>query len=389
MPSPAFRLENLPPYVFAVIGDQIKSMQSQGIDVIRLDIGSPDMPPPMDIIHCLGESATDSSVHGYSGYRGTPVFRQAVANYYHERFSVQVSPDTEVLPLLGSKEGIVNLSLAFLDHGDIVLIPDIGYPSYAMGARLAGADIHWLPMRSENGFKADYSAIPEDILSKAKMMWVSYPNNPTGAVVDLEYYERLVEFCAEHDILLVSDNPYVDVTFEGYNAPSALEVLNAKSTMIEFMSLSKTYNMAGWRLGAAVGSVKAIAKLLVVKSNVDSGHFKPVYSAGAAALNTVSSEWLAERNAIYCERRDMILEALPEMGMSAEKPKATLYIWAKIPHKNSEAYTQQVLNEAHVSIAPGAAYGPGGEGYVRFSLGVPKSRLREALERLKAWHKNR
>lgn len=386
MPAPAQRLSNLPNYVFAVIGDRIRAMEKDGKDVIRLDVGSPDMPPPDAVIESLYASAKRGDKHGYAGYRGTPQFREAMSRYYQRRFEVELNPDTEILPLIGSKEGIVNLCFAYLDKGDTVIIPDIGYPSYAQGAKLAGADIYWTPVRAETGYLIDFNSIPADVASKAKLIWVNYPNNPTGATADLDFYQQAVNFCKKYGLLLASDNPYVDVTFDGYRAPSALEIEGAKDCTIEFMSFSKTHNMAGWRLGAAVGNAEALKTLLKVKSNLDSGHFLSIFDAGVTALDTTSDTWLQRRNQIYQARRDRIMAVLHEIGLSAEKPLGSLYIWAKPLTMNANDYVEQALEEAFVSFAPGGAYGPGGDDYVRISVGISDARLDEALDRLKRWY---
>lgn len=380
------RLTALPQYVFSIIGDRIRAMNEAGIDVYRLDVGNPDMPPPNAIIQALTRSASQSEHHGYTGYRGLASFRQAVSRYYERRFSVELDADTQVLPVIGSKEGIVNLTLAYVDRGDIALVPDIGYPSYAMGTRLAGGTIHWMPLRVENAFLPTFDDIPPEVRQKARLMWVNYPNNPTGAVADLDFYERALTFCRENNILLVSDNPYVDVTFDGYRAGSALQVRGSLSHTLEFMSMSKSFNMAGWRLGAAVGSASAISALLHIKSNVDSGHFHAIYDAGTIALDEISQDWLDERNTIYARRRDKILSLLPEIGLSASKAHGSLYIWAKPTQIDTQKYIESALEEAYVSLAPGAAYGPGGEGYIRISIAVPDQRLDEALNRLKQWY---
>ncbi len=389
MIKPANRLKNLPPYVFAVIGQRIRQLSNEGIDIIRLDVGSPDQPPPPAAVETLTASAHDPEKHGYSGYQGTPTFRRAVARYYQRRFNVDLDPDHEVLPLIGSKEGIINLCLAYLNEGDTVLIPDVSYPSYSMGARLVGADIYWLPVNEANGYVPDLKAIPQDVAARAKILWVNYPNNPTGAVVEQSQYAEMVRFCQDNNILLASDNPYVEVTFDGFRAGSALQIDGAKSTTIEYMSFSKTYNMGGWRLGAAVGNAEVLKGLLQMKSNVDSGHFLGMYDAGITALDTTSEEWEVNRNQIYERRRDRILEVLPNIGLRAQKSKGSIYIWAKVEDGDAEAYIHGALNEAHVSIGPGAAYGPGGEGYVRISLGVHDDRLETALERLQAWYTQR
>ncbi len=388
MPDRAARLDNLPTYFFAVIAQRIQALQEQGIDIISLDIGSPDLPPPAPVIEALSNSAHQPNTHGYSGYRGIPAFRKAVANYYEKRFGVTLDPDKEVLPLLGSKEGIVNLSLAYLDHGDLALAPDISYPSYSMGARLAGSDVCWVPTSKET-FLPDLSSIPDSLADKAKLMWVNYPNNPTGATAEPDFYQTVVDWSLKHDILLASDNPYVDVTFEGYKASSVLEIKNAKECAIEFMSFSKTYNMGGWRLGAAVGNADIIKTLLQVKSNVDSGHFRPIYDAGIVALETTPQSWIDERNEVYRRRRDRILETLPFIGLKAQKPKGSLYIWAYVEDGDGDTYVNQSLNQAHVAFAPGSAYGPGGSKYIRISLGISDDRLEQALKRLRDWYPNR
>ncbi len=389
MPTQAERLSRLPPYIFAVLDQRLQEMVKNGLDVIRLDIGSPDMPPPNVVIEELAHSAWNPNNHGYSGYRGIASFREAVTRYYQSRFGVSLDPDREVLPLIGSKEGIINLCLAYLDPGDIALVPDVGYPSYAMGARLAGSEIHWLPIREADQFLPAVDSIPADVARRAKLLWVNYPNNPTGATAEADFYQRVVEFCRDNDVLLASDNPYVDVVFDGYRAGSALQMPAAKDCTVELMSFSKTYNMGGWRLGAAVGNAEALKRLLHVKSNIDSGHFRPVYEAGIAALEQTPQEWLDGRNRIYQSRRDRLLAVLPEIGLTAHKPKGSIYVWARVQAGDGGAYAEEALTHAYVSMAPGAAYGPGGRQYVRFSLGVPDDRFDEALERLKSWYAKR
>jgi LL-diaminopimelate aminotransferase len=383
---PANRLTNLPPYVFAVIGQRIRQMVTDGIDVIRLDIGSPDFPPAPAVIESLTQSAHKPDKHGYSGYQGTPAFRQAVARYYDRRFGVQLDPNHEVLPLIGSKEGIVNLCLAYLNEGDTALVPNIGYPSYAMGARMAGADIQWVPLQAEHGFRPDVSLIPQEVAGRAKIFWINYPNNPTGAVIDGTDYDQIVAFCRENSILLASDNPYVEITYDGYRAGSVLQSPGAMDVAVEFMSFSKTYNMAGWRLGAAVGNADILKTLLQVKSNIDSGHFLSIYDAGITALDQTTASWEHERNSIYERRRDRVMAALPDIGLRAHPPQGAIYIWAQVDAADGGAYTETALAQAHVAVAPGGAYGPGGERFVRISLSVPDNRLDEALNRLREWY---
>ncbi|MDX2160626.1 MAG: aminotransferase class I/II-fold pyridoxal phosphate-dependent enzyme [bacterium] len=388
MTSPAARLGRLPVYPFAALTQRVREMNARGLDVINLDMGSPDMPPPPHVIETLARSAANPLNHGYAGYKGIPEFRTAVARYYDERFGVMLDPETQVLPLMGSKEGIVNLILAYVDQGDVVLTPDIGYPSYAMGALLAGGEPYYVPTPESGGYLPDLESVPLGIRQRAKILWVNYPNNPTGACADAAFYAQAVAFCAEHDLLLASDHPYCDVTFDGYRAGSALQAPGAFDHSIELISFSKSYNMAGWRLGAAVGSVAAIKTLLTVKSNMDSGHFRPVYDAGIAALETPSA-WVEARNAVYQARRDRILEMLPHIGLRGYVPKGALYIWAEVLSGTGVDYAEAALTHARVSVAPGTFYGPGGTRHVRFSLCAEDARLEQALTRLKTWYASR
>ncbi|MBP6297716.1 MAG: aminotransferase class I/II-fold pyridoxal phosphate-dependent enzyme [Anaerolineae bacterium] len=389
MPAPAERLSRLPAYLFAVIGDRLRDMQAEGIDVIRLDIGSPDAPPPAAVVDKLYDAARNPSNHGYSGYRGLGRFREAVARYYLRRFNVTLDPGSEVLPLIGSKEGIANLCLAYCDKGDAALIPNIGYPSYMQGARLAGADIVWVPADEETDYLMDFEQVSPSDRQRSKIAWVNYPNNPTGATAELDFYTRAVEFCAGNDVLLASDNPYCEVTYDGYNAPSVMQVEGAKDISLEFVSLSKSHNMAGWRIGAAVGSKKLIDTLLKVKSNIDSGHFNAIYEAAAFALDNTPQSWIDARNETYRLRRDKLMTVLPEVGLRAQNPKATLYVWATPDKLSARQYVQEALEVAHVSLAPGEGYGPGGVDWIRFSVGMTDDRFDEALSRLKAWYSSK
>jgi LL-diaminopimelate aminotransferase len=390
VPAPANRLKTLPPYAFAVLTQRVRELNAQGMDVIGLDIGSPDMPPPEFVIEALEESANHPGHHSYAGYKGTPQFRAAIAKYYRERFGVTIDPETQVIPLIGSKEGIVNLSLAYLDTGDLSLTPDISYPSYQIGAHLAGADVGWLPVDEAGGYLPDLDAVPADLLASAKMLWVDYPNNPTGATADLDFYQKAVDFCNANDLLLASDNPYVDVTYDSYVAGSALQADNAMNCTVEFISFSKTYNMAGWRVGAAVGNAEGIKRLTQIKTNMDSGSFRPIYDAGVIAVEQTTREWIDARNAIYQRRRDMILDALPHVGLRAQKPKGSLYVWAHVEDGgDGGTYAEAALSNAHVSVAPGEIYGPGGRDYIRLSVGIADDRLEEALYRLKKWYSSK
>jgi len=378
----ADRVQNLPPYVFAVAQKRIGALKAQGVDVIDLGIGSPDLNPPQFIIDEMYRSANQPGNHGYAGYYGTPALRKAIASYYQRRFGVELNPETEVRPLIGSKEGLANMALAFVDPGDIVLASDPGYPTYRMGAQMAGGETYGMPILEENDYLVDFDKIPADVARKATLMWLDYPNNPTGAVAPKEFLAKAIDFAREYDIVICYDNPYCDLTYDGYVAPSILELPGAKDVAVEFNSLSKTYNMAGWRVGMAVGNAQAIQALTVVKTNIDSGIFKPLQDASVVAL-TGDQSWVAERNMIYQRRRDVVMEWLPRIGMSARPPKGALYVWAKVPAGTTcEAFAADVLEHAGVWMTPGTAFGSNGAGYVRLSLCMPEERLREAGERV-------
>jgi LL-diaminopimelate aminotransferase len=387
----AGRLTNIPPYPFARWAGHIAVARQQGADVIRLDIGNPDMPPPDEVIEALCQSARDPDHHGYPGYRGLPALREAIVRYDKRRFGVALDPDTQVVPLIGSKEGIVNLALAYLDPGDLVLIPDPGYAPYRMGTALAGAEAYMFPLLPERGFLPDLEAIPAAVADRAVMMWLNYPNNPTGGTADLAFFAQAVDYARRHDLLLCHDAPYCDVTYDGYVAPSLLQVDGAADVAVEFNSLSKTANMAGWRVGMAVGNADALASLAQLKSNVDSGLFHPLQEATIRALS-IDPEWLSVRNQVYRERLDIVLAELEAAGMTAPRPRATLYVWARIPEPGerkvpagwtSETFALELLEHTGVAITPGSFFGPGGEGYVRISVTAPTARVREAMQRLR------
>lgn len=390
LPAPAARLARFGMNPFAAIGQRITELAALGKDIIRVDMGSPDLPPPEPVIEMLARSAQDPTHHGYAPYRGEPAFRKAVAAYYARRFGATLDPLTEVLPLIGSKEGIVNLAEAYLDRGDAALIPDIAYPSYAAGTLMVGAEPIFFPIRHANGYLPDFNELARlPDLARAKLLWINYPNNPTGAVTDLAFYERAVAFAREHNLLLCSDNPYVDVCFDSYRAPSVMQVPGAKECSVEFMSLSKSHNMAGWRIAACVGNREALNHLLHIKSTLDSASFRPIYDAATVALDQTPQSWIDARNQRYQERRDRILAALPQIGLEAEPPRGSLYIWARITNGMTDReYTTAALEKASVSITPGTTYGGEGIHYVRFSLGISETRLDEALDRLRAWHRD-
>lgn len=376
------RVTTLPPYVFAGIEQRIGAARARGVDVISLGVGSPDLAPPPQIVRALCASAEREDAHGYAGYYGTPALRGAIAGYYARRFGVTLDVESEVLPLLGSKEGLAHMALAFVDPGDVVLAPDPGYPTYRMGAVMAGGTFHALPLREERGYLPALDEVPADVARRATVLWLNYPNNPTGACATHEFLEEAVAYCRAHDIVLCYDNAYCDVTFEGYVAPSILEISGAREVAVEFGSLSKTYNMAGWRVGMAVGNARAIEALATIKTNVDSGIFRPVQDAAAAALSGDQS-WLAERNRIYQRRRDIVLEWLPGAGLSAARPLGGLYVWARTPEgADSEAWAIDALERTGVWLTPGTAFGAQGAGHLRISICVPEERLREAGKRL-------
>lgn len=384
--QPAQRIATIPPYFFARLGKTIAELRAQGVDVIRMDMGSPDMPPAPHIIEALVEAARRPDSHGYTPFGGTPEFRQAVAAYYKARFGVDLDPATEVVGLIGSKEGIFHLTHAMVNPGEVVLAPDPGYPTYRTTALIAGAELVRVPLLRENGFLPDLESLPEDTLRRARLLWLNYPNNPTGATADLAFFERVVEIARRYDILVCHDAPYLEISYEGFRPPSLLQVPGAKEVAVELNSLSKTYNMAGWRLGMAVGNAEALRALYTLKSQVDSSHFRAVLEAGAIAL-TSDQSWLEERNAIYQERRDLVVEGFRAVGMAAEPPRAAMYVWASLPEGETSSldFTQRMLREVGVSMTPGVAFGEQGEGFVRVSLGTPTDRVREAMDRLVGW----
>jgi len=394
--APAERLSNLPPYPFARWEELVVRARQRGLDVIRLDVGDPDMPPPNSVIQALCRSASQPDHHRYPGYRGIPALRQAIADYYARRFEVSLDPDTQALPLIGSKEGLINLSLAYLDPGDGALVPDPGYAPYARGAVLAGAEVCTFPLLPERGFLPDLEAIPPELADRAVVLWLNYPNNPTGATADLSFFDRAVEFARRHNLLLCHDSPYADVTYASPSggrvggAPSVLQVPGASEVAIEFNSLSKLANMAGWRVGMAVGNAQAVAALGQVKSNVDSGLFLPLQEAAIEALST-DPAWIAERNQVYLERLEILVGGLQGIGMAASLPEATLYLWVPIPGTlgrhdesawTSEDFARMLLDTLGVAVAPGSFFGPAGEGFVRVSATAPTERIRQAVRRL-------
>jgi len=378
------RLERIPPYLFAELERKIAAKREQGVDVISLGIGDPDMPTPEPVVTALAEAARDPATHRYPSNRGRLEFREAVAGFYARRFGVELDPVTEIIPALGAKECIFNLNLAFLDSGDVALASDPGYPVYTGGPLLAGADAVLLPLRADEGFAPDFSAVDAEDWERAGLMFLNYPNNPTGAVVPDGVFERAVELAREHDLLVVHDASYTETTFDGYVAPSFLEAPGARDVGVEVFSLSKGWSMTGWRAAAIVGNAQAIESYWRLKSNVDSGMFEAVQLATVAAL-TDSEATPRETSAVYRRRRDLVCDALREIGVDVTPPKGTIYIWAPVPEGHTSAsYCELVLEESGVVLSPGGAYGPNGEGFFRISLTVADERLSEAVERLRS-----
>ena len=388
--KPAERVSGIKPYFFASLEKTIAELKKSGMDVIRLDMGSPDLPPQDFIIESLVDSARRPDTHGYGPSGGSASLRAAFASYYLDRFDLQLDPDKEILGLIGSKEGIFNLSQILINPGDLVLLPDPCYPVYPTGAVIAQAETYSIPLLAENAFLPDLNAIPEEVADRAKLMWLNYPNNPTGAIAPYRFFEEVVAFAKKHQIVIAHDAPYVDVCFDNYQAPSILQVPGAKEVAVEFNSLSKTYNMAGWRVGVAAGNPEIIRLLKVYKSQMDSSLFKPVMQAAETAL-LGDQEWIEGRNQIYQQRRDLIVATLQEIGFDLEVPKASLYVWAHLPEpwNDSIEFCDTLIRETGVSITPGVVYGESGAGFVRVSLVTPVERLSEAMVRMKKWMKEK
>jgi LL-diaminopimelate aminotransferase len=382
---PSSRLERIPPYLFAELERKVAAKRAAGIDVISLGIGDPDTPTYPPIVEAAQRAVADPSTHTYPSNRGRPEFREAVAAFYARRFGVALDADAEVMSAIGAKECIFNLNLAFLNPGDVALASDPGYPVYTGGPLLVGGEPVLMPLVPDKGFAPDLDAIPGEALSRARLMFLNYPNNPTGAIVPDGLFEQVIEFARAHDLLVVHDNAYSETTYDGYVAPSFLQTPGAKEVGVEVFSLSKGYNMTGWRCAAIVGNAEAIELYWRLKSNVDSGNFDAVQLAGAAALAPEVDPYVREMNEVYRRRRDLVCEALAQAGVDVTPPKGTIYIWAPIPpgFDSAAAYCEHVLEHAAVVISPGGAYGASGEGFFRISLTTPDDRLLEAVERIR------
>jgi LL-diaminopimelate aminotransferase len=385
----ARRLDRLPSYLFVEINRKIAELRARGKDIIDFGIGDPDLPTPSHIIERMCQAAHDPVNHRYPETDGLPKLRQAIAEWYERRFGVTLDPAKEVLPLLGSKEGIGHMALCFIEPGDLALVPDPGYPPFSRGTILAGGEPYSMPLKEENDFLPDFEAIPDGVADKAKLMWLNYPNNPTGAVADLAFFEKAVHFARQHNLAICHDAPYTEVAFDGYKPPSFMQVPGAKKIGVEFHSLSKTYHMTGWRIGMMVGNADMVNALFKVKSNLDSGIPQAIQYAAVEALRG-SQEHIAKHNAIFQRRRDKLVKVLNEVGLKARMPKATFYIWAKISQGyTSMDFTKKLLDEVGIAVTPGTGYGKGGEGYIRFSLTISDDRLEEGVNRLSSWHRRR
>jgi LL-diaminopimelate aminotransferase len=380
--KPSSRLDRLPPYLFAELERKIAEKKQAGVDVISLGIGDPDTPTPEAVIAALGEVARDPGTHRYPANRGRPELREAVARFYERRFGVGLDHETEIVPALGAKECVFNLNLAFLDPGDAALASDPGYPVYTGGPLLVDAEPVVMPLVPELGFAPDLDAIAPADRERARLMYLNYPNNPTGAVVPDGLFERAIEFAREHDVLIVHDASYTETTFDGYVAPSFLETPGAKDVGVEVFSLSKGWNMTGWRTAAIVGNAEALAAYWKLKTNIDSGMFDAVQLAMAAALDAGPPAEMVET---YQRRRDLVCDALAEIGVDVTPPRGTIYVWAPVPDGHTSAsYCELVLEESGVVVSPGSSYGPHGEGFFRISLTIADERLSEAVERLRS-----
>jgi len=383
------RVENLPPYLFVEISRKIAEKKAKGEDIVSFGIGDPDIPTPPHIINRLCQAAQDPANHRYPESEGLPQLRQAIMEWNKRRFGVSLDADKEVLPLIGSKEGIAHIAQCFIDPGDIALVPDPGYPVYSIGTMLAGGNPYYMPLIDENNFLPDLDSIPSDILKKAKLLWINYPNNPTGAVADLDFFNKVVKFARKNRLAVCHDAPYSEVAFDGYQPVSFMQADGAKEVGVEFHSLSKSYNMTGWRIGMVVGNPIMVDALRRIKSNIDSGIPQAIQYAAIEALSG-AQDCILEHNTIYQRRRDLVVDMLNSIGLETKPPKASFYIWTKVPDGyTSVSFAATLLEEVGVVVTPGVGYGKNGEGYVRLSLTVPDAALEKGLSRLARWQSSR
>ena len=380
----ARRLDEVPPYLFAELERKISEKKREGIDVISLGIGDPDLPTPDAVVEAAATAVRDPATHQYPSNQGTAEFREAAVSFYRDRFGVELDPATEVIPVLGGKEAVGHIAFACLDPGDVCLSPEPGYPPYTSGPVFAGAEVHYLPLTDENGFFPDLDAVPAEITARANLLYLDYPNNPTGAVVPDGAFERAIGFAREHELIVVHDNAYSEITFDGYVAPSFLQTEGAKDVGVEIFSLSKGWNMTGWRCGLIAGNAELVERYRGLKANLDSGLFDAVQRAAVVAL-TDEREFPRRMSEIYARRRDLLVDALGQIGLDVEPPKATPYFWVRVPEGHtSESFAGLVLDRANVVVSPGPGYGPSGEGFVRLSLTVADDRLEEAVRRIES-----
>jgi LL-diaminopimelate aminotransferase len=379
----ARRMSRIPPYLFAEIDRRVQEKRNAGVDVISLGVGDPDLPTPPRIVSALQEAAGDPANHQYPSYYGLRELRLAISDWYRARFGVELDPDAEVLPTLGSKDGISHAPLALVDPGDVVLVPDPGYPVYGTGAIMVDAEPYSMVLRAEKGWLPDLSAIPPEVAARARLMWLNYPNNPTAATASEDFLRQAVEFCRDHGIVLAHDFPYSEIAFDGYRPPSLLEIPGGKEVGVEFHSASKTFNMTGWRVGWVCGRADLVSLIGQLKTNIDSGIFQAVQLAAIEALRGGETA-TQEANRIFQRRHRMVVDALNDLGWNLQVPRATFYVWAPVPRGyDSISFAGHVLDAAAVNITPGVGFGPGGEGYFRLSVTVPDARIEEAMDRLR------
>jgi len=384
-PKPAARMSRLPPNYFLGLNQIIARLTAAGVDVIRMDMGSPDLPPAQQVVETLQRGAAQPDKHGYMPFGGTAAYRAAWADFYGRRFGVELDAATEVTGLIGSKEGIFWLAMAYANPGDVVLVPDPGYATYTAGANLAGARVVTMPLTAENNFLPDFGQIVPEDLAAARVLWLNYPNNPTGATASLDFFAEAVRLAQRHGFLLAHDAPYTEITFDGYRAPSLMQVPGAKDVGVEFHSLSKTSNMAGWRMAAMVGNAGVVSMMQTLQSNSESGQFRPMLEAAMTALSG-DQRWLEERNQAYRERRDLVVAGARAAGLETTVPEAAMYVWARLPAGvDDEDYATRLLEGTGISVTPGRVFGEMGRGYVRLSLGTPTDRVREAMQRWRVW----
>lgn len=376
------RVRNLPPYLFVEISKKIAEKKAKGEEVISFAIGDPDMPTPQHILDSLCEASQDPVNHRYPETEGLPELRRAIAEWYNSRFGVKLNPETEVLPLIGAKEGVGHMAWCYINPGDVSLVPDPGYPVYSISTILAGGEPYYMTLKEENSFLPDFNAIPQEYIKKSKLMWLNYPNNPTGAIADIDFFNKSIKFAKENGIALCHDAPYTEIAYDGYKPISILQAEGAMDTCVEFHSFSKTYNMTGWRIGMAVGNAEMIDALRRFKSNLDSGIPQAIQKMAITALNS-PQDCIAKNNETYQRRRDLLVEALTDIGLEVVSPKASLYIWAKVPKGYTSAeYATELLKNTGVVVTPGNGYGPSGEGYIRLSLTISDVGLVKGISKL-------